>query len=550
MKTKVFEVNHTKALYAFEVQHEGLNVYRVIKGNDKFEVLKKVQDLVARLDERWKRQLQKEEKGKKTEQADLLTQEAKETLEALETILAHTLEVDDRVCWKDFLLKENFPEPKPKRPRLKEIPSEPDKAKFKPEISFVDKLFSSRKEKKLNDATMAYSKAYQDWELSCKETKAENETLTHRYNSGFAEWEERKNKFIADVRAHNEKTTALKADYEAEKPRAVEEYCKMVLDRSEYPDYFPQDFELDFNPESRILLIEYQIPTPEDIPTVKEIKYIASKDTFKEAHISKTEAKRIYNEVGYQIALRTIHEVFESDVVDAISAVVFNGKVDTRDKATGKLINPCILSVLAQKDEFLAIDLEHVSPKECFKRLKGIGSSSLQAMAPINPILTFDKNDSRFVEGKDILEGVQEGANLAAMDWQDFEHLIREIFEKEFSTGGGDVKVTQASKDGGVDAIAFDPDPLRGGKIVIQAKRYTNTVQVAAVRDLYGTLVSEGATKGILITTADYGPDSYEFAKGKPLTLLNGGHLLHLLEKHGHQARIDLQEAKKELQNS
>ena len=133
---------------------------------------------------------------------------------------------------------------------------------------------------------------------------------------------------------------------------------------------------------------------------------------------------------------------------------------------------------------------------------------------------------------------------IAAMDWEDFEHLIREIFEKEFSQDGGEVKVTQSSRDGGVDAVAFDPDPIRGGKIVIQAKRYTNVVGVSAVRDLYGTVIKEGATKGILVTTADYGADAYDFAKEKPLTLLNGSNLLHLLEKHGHKAKIDLKEAR------
>jgi restriction system protein len=48
-----------------------------------------------------------------------------------------------------------------------------------------------------------------------------------------------------------------------------------------------------------------------------------------------------------------------------------------------------------------------------------------------------------------------------------------------------------------------------------------------------------------VVTTADYGPDAYEFAKGKPLVLLNGANLLHLLEKHGHKAKIDIQEAKR-----
>jgi hypothetical protein len=36
---------------------------------------------------------------------------------------------------------------------------------------------------------------------------------------------------------------------------------------------------------------------------------------------------------------------------------------------------------------------------------------------------------------------------------------------------------------------------------------------------LNGTVLNEGARKGILVTTSDYGSDSYNFAKGKPITL-------------------------------
>ncbi|BAS27811.1 hypothetical protein LIP_1970 [Limnochorda pilosa] len=64
---------------------------------------------------------------------------------------------------------------------------------------------------------------------------------------------------------------------------------------------------------------------------------------------------------------------------------------------------------------------------------------------------------------------------------------------------------------------------------------------------MYGTVINEGANKGILVTTADFGPDAYEFTKGKPLTLLNGANLSALLEKHGHRARIDLREARQVL---
>jgi restriction system protein len=56
--------------------------------------------------------------------------------------------------------------------------------------------------------------------------------------------------------------------------------------------------------------------------------------------------------------------------------------------------------------------------------------------------------------------------------------------------------------------------------------------------------MNEGATKGILVTTSDCGPDAYEFAQGKPLTLLNGANLLYLLERHGVRAKIDPAKAK------
>ena len=59
--------------------------------------------------------------------------------------------------------------------------------------------------------------------------------------------------------------------------------------------------------------------------------------------------------------------------------------------------------------------------------------------------------------------------------------------------------------------------------------------------------MNEGATKGILVTTSDYGPDAYGFAKDKPLVLMNGANLLHLLERHGHKAQIDIRQAKEQM---
>lgn len=164
-------------------------------------------------------------------------------------------------------------------------------------------------------------------------------------------------------------------------------------------------------------------------------------------------------------------------------------------------------------------------------------------LTPVAPAVALSRHDRRFVEAR--APKVEDGENLAAMPWEEFEYLVRELLEREYAGQGAEVRVTQASRDGGVDAVIFDPHPIRGGKIVVQAKRYTNTVGVSAVRDLFGTVQHEGASKGILVTTSSFGADAYEFAKGKPITLLDGGNLLHLLDQQGYRYRIDLAEARR-----
>ena len=261
------------------------------------------------------------------------------------------------------------------------------------------------------------------------------------------------------------------------------------------------------------------------------------------------ELKKIYDSLIYQIIFSIVNGIFTFDTIGAIQTLTINGYIKTIDRSVGQEKTICICSLQINRSEFNGLNLSLIDAKECFKKLKGVSATSLRKYTPVPPIANFNKNDKRFVDGHSVVDNIDLGTNLASMDWLDFENLIRELFEWKFNKNGGECKITQASRDGGVDAVAFDPDPILGGKIIIQAKRYTNTVGVSAVRDLYGTLINEGASKGILITTSDYGSDAYKFAKGKPITLLNGNNLLHLLNEMGTKAYIDIKEAKKLLKN-
>ncbi len=72
---------------------------------------------------------------------------------------------------------------------------------------------------------------------------------------------------------------------------------------------------------------------------------------------------------------------------------------------------------------------------------------------------------------------------------------------------------------------------------------------VSAVRDLFGTLQNEGASKGILVTTSGYGKATFDFGQGKPIELLNGSNLLYLLAEHtGIETKIEVPDEWKDSQ--
>jgi restriction system protein len=560
--------------YSLKVSHKGLKKLQVIKGDDRFIVSQKARLLGTHWDEIWHKKELEDEKRLTVQKRVKEIEEMKKTalertnkalaaLDALESTLRHTLTVNDAIDWDSLKNHSDYPSPKPKKPDLPPKPvmrginPEPDPLdiKYSPTLTLVDKIIPGRRQKREDEAHARFMADLEVWKQT-KQTAEESYQFqlqnyerncsqqNKQYEQLLARWNKNREDYINERNETNRAIDEKKKRYLEGNSEAVIEYCDLVLSNSQYPDYFPQTFEIDYNADNKLLIVDYQLPPIDDIRTVKEVKFVQSRLDFEEKHITQSQLNKLYDSLIYQITLRTIHELFEADKINAIDSVIFNGYIRSIDRGTGQEITACILSIQAGRDEFLAINLANIDPKVCFKKLKGVGSSQLHSLTPIAPILKIEREDVRFVSSYEVVDKLQEGDNLAAMDWEDFEHLIRELFEKEFSKTDGEVKVTRASRDGGVDAVVFDPDPIRGGKIVIQAKRYTGTVGVSAVRDLYGTVMNEGAIKGILVSTSDYGPDAYAFAKDKPLTLLNGSNLLHLLQNHGYSARIDLREAK------
>lgn len=322
----------------------------------------------------------------------------------------------------------------------------------------------------------------------------------------------------------------------------VIKFIDYVLDGIELPKSVPKSWNVDFDPEEGIAIVEISLPD------------VVHKEIFKEVELKSGTTKKLLNQkeikeqvpkIHPAIVLRTAYEIFRNDDSNTIKLLVVNGWVEFDDPSTGNKTRTYTASLVVEKKQITLLNLGKVEPVSAFANLKGKSAGKLIDIIPVTPVMSLDRKDKRFIETKEVLNKLGTETNLASMEWQDFENLIAELFQREFSEEGTEIKLTQSSRDKGVDAVVFNPDPIRGGKYVIQAKRYTNTVDVSAVRDLVAVVAHEGASRGILVTTSTFGADAYAFVQNKPITLLDGAKLLGLLEKHGYKFNINLAEARR-----
>lgn len=460
------------------------------------------------------------------------TEDVAATMNELSQLLEATLKVDDRINFDSLRLPLHHPTFSPpsdlakpcKQPRPNEyVPDIPEPTGLSRFIPGAKKRYEE-----------AVASANERFRLAVKGYEAAEHARKGKLTQLQAAYEESKKTALEKARQRNAEVDELVASYQKCETAAVVAYTSMVLERSRYPEGFPQEFQLAYVPGSKQLVIDYELPEPNIVPVAEEYRYAKSKDEIEAKPRKAAHIKELYQDIVAAVALRTIHEVFEADQAGHIEVIAFSGFVNTIDRATGKARRPCLISVQVTKKRFLDVDLSKIDKKACLRNLGAHVSQSPNEMVAVKPVVEFDMVDKRFVEQGNILSDLESRPNLMDLKPFEFETLVANLFQHM----GIESKLTRSSRDGGVDVVGFDKRPILGGKVVIQAKRYRNTVGVSAVRDLYGTMMNEGANKGILVATSGYGPDAFEFVKDKPIELIDGGGLLYLLEQTGVKARI------------
>ncbi|MEU1439217.1 restriction endonuclease [Streptomyces sp. NPDC005786] len=339
---------------------------------------------------------------------------------------------------------------------------------------------------------------------------------------------------LGEIRRHNagvaEMATGLRGgDAEA----AVEYFSAALYASTSWPEDLPRQVSAAYDSDARQLVLNWELPRYDVVPEAKSVRYMINADQEKESPRPVTQRRALYRDVLAQCLLLVLRDLFAADEFGALESVALNGFVDDHDPVTGRRASMFLGTVMAPRATFDALNLEQVNAVNCLvDGLHGQLSARPDQYTAVRPGRVPDEVGNGVVTHGGVDD--QEEPDLYAMDPLVFEGLVAELFRAM----GMQAVTTQRSNDGGVDVDALDPTPIRGGKIVVQVKRYRNTVPPTAVRDLYGTVQHAGANKGVLVTTSGFGPGSRDFADGKPLELLAGAELVDLLHRHGLRGRL------------
>ncbi|MFE5685227.1 restriction endonuclease [Streptomyces sp. NPDC056512] len=366
-----------------------------------------------------------------------------------------------------------------------------------------------------------------DWH-SAQAAEAQRQQQLASYQREYQQWADAQ---LADVRRHNAGIQELTAAVRRREPDSVVEYFSAALYASTaWPEGFPRQVAAAYDSEAGQLVLDWELPAYTVVPEVKSVRYMSGVDQDKETARPAGQRRSLYREVLAQCMLLVLHELFAADETGALEGVTLNGFVDGHDPTTGRPGHIYLATVMTSRATFRDLYLAQVDAGSCLSdALRGQLSARPDQLTPVRP-----GRRPQDVGNRVVTHGSDEGPDLYDMDPIAFEGLVAELFRAM----GMQAVTTQRSNDGGVDVDALDPTPIRGGKIVVQVKRYRNTVPPTAVRDLYGTVQDAGANKGVLVTTSGFGPGSHTFANGKPLELISGAELVDLLHRHGLQGRL------------
>lgn len=120
------------------------------------------------------------------------------------------------------------------------------------------------------------------------------------------------------------------------------------------------------------------------------------------------------------------------------------------------------------------------------------------------------------------LSTIREVEALQELSPRAFEKLVAKIFQAY----GYETRLSEKSSDHGIDiVVTSDKDEVW----IVQCKRYRGSVGEPIIRDLYGAMQHEKASKAFLATSGSFTQKALKWAEDKPIILYDGERLVELI---------------------
>jgi restriction system protein len=310
----------------------------------------------------------------------------------IDGLLARTLEVDDYIDLKSLKITtvEHPPftpgglaHPAPAMSALK-YPPEPA---FQPPAPLGALAGKKKKRAALEDAQAAHQASVQHWQQRCQTMYADNLAVQETWKQKEAErveklaaakavYDQECQEREAQAEAHNQELIKLINGLAFDVEDAIQEYVGIVLSNSAYPESFPVTHSHKFDLSSRELTLQVSVPEPSTVPSVKEYKYVKAKDEIAATALPVKAQKDRYAGAVWQVAVRTLHEVFEADRAGKIHSIALTVGVDRVAPATGLPETIPLVIVAADRETFSAFDLANVVPEATLSHLGAAMSKS------------------------------------------------------------------------------------------------------------------------------------------------------------------------------
>lgn len=334
------------------------------------------------------------EEARLAEVASLNAQLA-ETVDEIDSILSATLAVDDFVDLEDLRVAAEHPpfgraDLEVPTPPPAPISAPPEPVLVEPEApKGLGGVFGGKKKhaEAVAAAQAAFGAAHQAWQVEAAGIPARQLEQMQKRDAAehqrLVELESARGAYTRDCEAReteaaraNQRLDELINGVQSGADAAIQEYVGIVLGNSIYPEVLSVEHDFEFDSELKELALTVLMAPPERLPSEKEYRYVKAKDEITATALPKKDLKARYASAVYQVALRTLHEIFEADRAGQINTIALAVATVANDPATGLNKRTTLVAVAAERESFMAFDLSNIVPVATLQHLGGSVSKS------------------------------------------------------------------------------------------------------------------------------------------------------------------------------